>query len=326
MSGDPAKFNGDHKRMRIEYHRTLIADAGRLAAFEQALAKVIRKGQTVVADIGTGSGVLAMIAARLGARKVIAYELAEIGGLAQSLFKLNKLRNIEIIAARSTEIIEPERADVVVSETLGNYALEEFLVETMNDAAARHLKPGGVLIPGRLEQMVAPVTAARCRDELIAWDRIGRGLDFGPARRMSLNNAYIRRFPPAELLDRARSAVTWDTLDFKVRNRFARKGAAEWRIEAPVTVHGLAVWWAAELAPGVTLSTSPLAAPTHWEQLFLPALEPIELKAGETLAVQVRSRSSEEGGTDLAWGLRARSVKGRERVAQDLSLEKGFLP
>ena len=326
MSGRPSKFNGDHKIMRIEYHRTLVADAGRLAAFEQALAKVIRKGETVVADIGTGSGVLAMIAARLGARKVIAYEFAEIGALAQRLFKLNKLRNIEIIPARSTEIIEPERADVVVSETLGNYALEEFLVETMNDAAARHLKPGGVLIPGRLEQVVAAVTAPRCFDELAAWDRIGRGLDFGPARRMSLNNAYVRSFPPAELLDRGRTAVTWDTLDFKVRNRFARKGTAEWRIEAPATVYGLAVWWVAELAPGVMLSTSPLAAPTHWEQLYLPALEPIELKAGETLAVQVRSRSSEEGGTDIAWGFRARTAKGRERLAQDLSLEKGFLP
>jgi len=76
----------------------------------------------------------------------------------------------------------------------------------------------------------------------------------------------------------------------------------------------------------VVLSTSPLAAPTHWEQLYLPALEPIDLKAGETLMVQVRSRSSEEGGTDLAWGLRARSIRGRERLAQDLSLEKGFLP
>ena len=51
MSGRPSKFNGDHKIMRIEYHRTLVADAGRLAAFEQALAKVIRKGETVVADI-----------------------------------------------------------------------------------------------------------------------------------------------------------------------------------------------------------------------------------------------------------------------------------
>ncbi len=312
--------------MRIEYHRSLIADIGRLAAFEAALAKVIRKGETIVADIGTGSGVLAMIAAKLGAKKVYAYEHAEIGALAQRLIKLNKLRNIEIIPARSTEIIEPPRVDVVVSETLGNYALEEYLVETMNDAAARHLKPGGVLIPGHVEQVVAPVTASRCRNELVAWDWIGRGLDFGPARVMSLNNAYVRTFPPGELLDRGRSAVTWDKLDLHARNRFARKGLAEWKIEAPVTVHGLAVWWTAQLAPGVVLSTSPLAAPTHWEQLFLPALEPIALKAGETLVAELKSRSSEETGTDIAWSYRVRTAKGKQRLAQEMSLEKGFLP
>ena len=312
--------------MRIEYHRSLIADVGRLAAFERALAKVIRKGETVVADIGTGSGVLAMIAAKLGARKVIAYEFAEIGALAERLVKLNKLRNIELVPMRSTEIIEPQRVDVVITETLGNYALEEFMVETMNDAAARHLKPGGVLIPGALEQMVAPVIGARCRDELVAWEQIGRGLDFGPASVMSLNNAYVRKFPRAELLDGGRTAVTWDRLDFHVRNRFARKGTGEWPIREAVTVHGLAVWWSAELVPGVVLSTSPLAAPTHWEQLFLPALEPIALKAGETLVANVRSHSSEEGGTDLAWGFRAKTAKGKQRLAQDLSLEKGFLP
>ena len=312
--------------MRIEYHRSLIADTGRLAAFERALAKVIRKGETVVADIGTGSGVLAMIAAKLGARRVYAYEFAEIGALAERLVKLNKLRNIELIPMRSTEIIEPERVDVVVTETLGNYALEEFMVETMNDAAARHIKPGGVLIPGSLEQVVAPVIAPRCRDELVAWERIGRGLNFGPAAVMGLNNAYVRVFPRAELLDGGRTAVTWDRLDFSVRNRFARKGTAEWKIKEPATVHGLAVWWSAELVPGVVLSTSPLAAPTHWEQLFLPALEPIALKAGETLAVQVRSHSSEEGGTDLAWNFRAKTAKGKQRLVQDLSLEKGFLP
>lgn len=143
---------------------------------------------------------------------------------------------------------------------------------------------------------------------------------------MSLNNAYVRTFPKAELLHGGRTAVTWDKLDLNARNRFARKGRAEWRVEEAVTVHGLALWWLAQLAPGVVLSTSPLAAPTHWEQLFMPALEPIALKPGETLAVDLRSRSSEEGGTDLAWSYRVRTAKGKERLAQDLSLEKGFLP
>lgn len=312
--------------MRIEYHRTLIGDRVRLEAFHSALAKVIRKGETDVVDIGTGTGILAFMAARLGARKVWAYEAAEIGAVAERLKRLNRIRNVELIPGRSTEAIDPPRGHVVVTETLGNFALEEFLVETMNDARARHVKPGGHLIPGKVAQVVCPVVAPRLRDDLALWDRVGYGLDFSPARDMSLNNVYIRKLAASELLDRGKAAQVWDELDFGVANRLARKGRVTWKLAAPVIVHGLAVWWSARLADGVTLSTSPLGPPTHWEQLFFPALVPIEIAAGEGLAADIRSRSSEESGTDIAWSLARVDRRGRERDIQALSLTKGFLP
>ena len=312
--------------MRIEYHRTLVADRVRVAAYHAALARVIRKGETVVVDIGTGTGLLAFLAAKLGAKKVYAYELAEIGAVAERLKALNKLRSVELIPGRSTEIIDPPRGDVVVTETLGNFALEEFIVETMNDARARHVKPGGVLIPSVVEQFVAPVVAARLHDELTVWDRIGHGLDFGPARVMSLNNVYIRKLAPAELLDGGRSAAIWDRVDFSVANRMTRKGEASWTLKRPATVYGLAIWWTAALVPELDLSTSPLAEPTHWEQLFFPALEPLRLEAGEALSAEIRTKSSEEGGTDIAWSLAVTSARGKERARQTLSLAKGFLP
>jgi protein arginine N-methyltransferase 1 len=312
--------------MRIEYHRTLIADGVRIAAFHAALAKVIVPGRSTVADIGTGTGILAFLAARLGAKKVYAYETAEIGAVAARLKALNRVKCVELIPGRSTEIIEPPRVDIVVSETLGNFALEEFLAETMNDARARHLKPGGVLIPGSLGQHACPVTAPRLRDELCAWDRVGYGLDLGPARDMSLNNVYIRSHLAADLLDGGLAAQCWDRLDFRERNRLARRGDMRWTCRTPVTIHGLCVWWTAELVPGVSLTTCPLGPPTHWEQLFFPALEPLEAAAGETLIAEVRTRSSEEGGTDLSWSFAVESSRGRQRARQALSLDKGFLP
>ncbi len=312
--------------MRIEYHRSLIADRVRIAAFEQALARTIVKGESVVVDIGTGTGLLAFIAAKLGAKKVYAYEMNEIGAVAEKLKSLNKLRNVELIPGRSTEIIDPPRGDIVVTETLGNFALEEFLVETMNDARTRHVKPGGALIPGAVEQFVCPVTGPRLHQELTAWDRIGYGLDFAPARIMSLNNVYIRVIKPNELLEGGKAAECWDRPDFQVANRMARKGAAQWRMRRAETVYGLGLWWTAALAEGVTLTTSPLSEPTHWEQLFFPALEPLRLEAGETLAAEIRSKSSEEGGTDIAWSLAVVTAKGKERTRQGLSLTKGFLP
>jgi predicted RNA methylase len=59
--------------MRIEYHRTLLADKVRNAAFQAALQRVVVAGQTTLADIGAGTGLLGFLAAKLGAARVDLY-------------------------------------------------------------------------------------------------------------------------------------------------------------------------------------------------------------------------------------------------------------
>ncbi|MEQ1711798.1 MAG: 50S ribosomal protein L11 methyltransferase [Hyphomicrobium sp.] len=325
--------------MRIEYHRTLIADGVRNRAFRDALQAVIVPGVTTVADIGAGTGLLGLIASKLGAKEVYLYETAEVAGVAAEILKRNRATNCHLFPCHSTEMDDPPLADVVVSETLGNYALEENILETVKDARARHLKPGGVLIPRRITQQVAPVIVPRIHDELLAWDRVGRGLgatigiDFEPARMMSLNNIYVRTLAPDECLGadtgpgRSMSgAVVWDTIELASDNRPARKGEARWATNAPAAVYGFAVWWEAELTPGIALSTAPDAPRTHWEQLYLPLLQPILLATGETLALSLRSKSTSETGTHIAWTATHLDAKGKSCGRQALDLDKGFLP
>jgi predicted RNA methylase len=312
--------------MRIEYHRTLLADRVRNEAFHQALARVIVKGETTVADLGAGTGFLGFLAARLGAKRVDMYERAEIAAVARKLMRHNKVSNCRIAEVHSTDVPEPERVDVVVSETLGNYPFEENIVETLNDARARFLNPGGVVIPRAVEQFVCPVTSERFYRELAAWDDVGFGLDFAPARTMTLNNIYVRTFEPADLLDGALGARAWDELTFDKRNKTTRAGEASWTMRAPTTVYGLALWWKAELVAGVAISTGPLDAKTHWEQLYLPALAPIALASGQTLTARLRSTTSYERGTNITWTLVVADASGREVLRQALDLEKGFLP
>jgi hypothetical protein len=50
------------------------------------------------------------------------------------------------------------------------------------------------------------------------------------------------------------------------------------------------------------------------------------VERGEQLSADLRSHSSEEGGTDLAWTLAITTASGKQRSVQALSLEKGFLP
>ena len=312
--------------MRIEYHRTLLADRVRNDAFHEALSRVVVKGRTTVADIGTGTGFLGFLAAKLGAKRVDMYEAADIAAVARKLLRHNKLSNCRIAEVHSTEIGEPDRVDVVISETLGNYPFEENIVETLNDARERFLNPGGIVIPRAVEQFVCPVISERYYRELALWDDFGFGLDFAPAKQMTLNNIYVRLFQPRDLLESARAAKSWDKLSFMKPNKTTRSGEASWQVAQNTTVYGVALWWSAELVEGVNLATGPRDPRTHWEQLYLPALTPITVAAGQTLIARLRSTTSFEQGTNVTWTMNVRTASGREVARQALDLEKGFLP
>jgi len=312
--------------MRIEYHRTLLADRVRNTAFHAALRHAIVPGNTTVADIGAGTGFLGFLAAKLGAKRVDLYEAAEIAGVARKLLRHNRLADVRIAVVHSTDVASPERVDLVVCETLGNYPFEENIIATLNDARERFLKPGGVIIPHRVEQFVAPVVGERYWRDLALWDEVGHGLDFEPAKVMSLNNIYVRWFEAGDLLEGGTTAKAWDQVVFDRRNKTTRTGEASWRMSRPATIYGLALWWSAELVPGIDLATGPLSARTHWEQLYLPALSPIALEFGQTLAARLRSTTSYERGTNVTWTLTVSDASGRETLRQALDLEKGYLP
>jgi len=308
--------------MLVEYHRNMLSDKPRNKAFHRALEKLIVKGKTTVADIGSGTGVLGFMASRLGAKDVYLYEQAGVMELSQRLAKANKIRNCHFFHGHSTEAEDPPMVDVIVTETLGNYALEENIIATVEDAK-RFLKPGGTIIPQTITHFVAPVVNDRFHKELMIWDDVGYGLDFSAAKEMSLNNIYVRTFKNSDLLKN--SAKAWDTVDLRKKNSSTRRGGAEWVLESNTEIYGFAVWWECGVLPGITLSTAPGAPKTHWEQLYFPASTPLQGRRGDRLSVDLTSISSYEAGTDVGWRIALHKAKGGEVVRQSFDLRKGFI-
>lgn len=310
----------------IELHRKLLGDAPRNAAFHAALKAVIKPGVTTVADLGAGTGFLSFLARQLGAKHCTLIEYTDTLQLATQLARANKIDGLSFIQGHSAEIKKPEKVDVVVSETLGNYALEENLLETLNDAR-RYLKKNGVLIPCSLKQYVAPVLSARLQNEIDIWPEVGFGVNLDAARAMSLNNMYVRAVQPADVGGSSHQAKCWDTLRFAADVDAApslRRESVHWpgRSLGAVTVHGYALWWVAELVPGVTISTSPFAVSTHWEQIYLPLLSPITLDAADTLECMLTSDTRPEVGVRVAW--RTRQLRdGKVLATQDQDITKG---
>ena len=203
-------------------------------------------------------GLLGLMAARLGAKTVHLYETAEVAQVAERNLKVNGARGCILHPCHSTDLLNPTKVDLVVSETLGNYPFEEDIIETLGDARARFLKPGGRLIPARLQQCIALVVADRFHRELCVWDTAGDNLaqrtdpdagtstmangtgmplDLSAAKSLSFNNVYVRAIAPADLLDGGASAEVWDTIDFTLRNRTTRQGEASWKLAKSATIH-----------------------------------------------------------------------------------------
>src|ERR1044071_9581036 len=113
--------------MSIEFHRRMLADRVRHDAFRAAL-------EVWLYDPGAALGLAEVVAAR------------------------NGIDGLNFVSARSLDVDDPPRVDVVVAEVLGNFAYEEDVLETLRDAR-RFIKPDGTLIPHSLAQWAAPVTS-----------------------------------------------------------------------------------------------------------------------------------------------------------------------
>lgn len=310
--------------MLIEFQRLILSDRVRNDALAKALKRVIVPGRTTVADLGSGTGFLSFLASRLGAKRCWLYEMSDLLDLSKELAHKNGVKNLTFVKAHSTDVKNPPQVDVVISETLGNFALEEGALETLQDGR-RFLKPDGVMIPQRLRQKVAPLVTPRLSASVDIWGAIGFGLDFEPARRVSLQNVYVRSIRPDDLLASPDAGRTWDALDFRRDTESTRAATAEWSFVLPTVVHGFAMWWECDLVEGVSLSTAPDAPPTHWEQIFLPPLEPIALKEGDKLRLRLKVDTRPEVKINLEWKTTVADRRGKVRVEYAQDMKKGLV-
>ena len=276
-------------RETLESHRTMLADEPRVAAFARAIAATVRPGD-VVLDIGTGTGILAMLAARAGARTVYAIEATTVAELARRVVAANGFADrIVVVEASSHDVTLPERADVLVSELIWNGGPGEAIRATFLDAQARLLRPGARIVPARMETWVAPVDSPGSFESVNTWSAQLAGFDFTPVREVATDATFTRWFDESELLAEGRLIGAMDL----TQGADLIAGEASFTVARDGVLHGLGSWFSAELAPGVHLTNAPPRRGS-WMHAFLPIAEPLEVRAGEDVRARVAVRSDDE--------------------------------
>lgn len=158
---------------------TMLLDRVRVDAYARAIAATVRPGDVVV-DLGTGSGVLAMLAARAGARRVYAVERTGAIALARALIAHNRLADVVVPVRADVEGLDdlPEAPRVIVAELLGHFAPAED-VHRLYRLARRWARPDAVTIPASYQLVFAAARPAALARELAAVADVA-GLDLAP--------------------------------------------------------------------------------------------------------------------------------------------------
>lgn len=276
-AGDDATPAGAGFASPVE-HFGMVRDTVRVSAYRRAIFRHCRD-KTVV-EIGCGSGILSIFAAKAGARRVIAIEESSIADLAAAMFAANGVADrVELRRANSRDVSLDERADVILHEVLGVDPFGENILSFIEDARDRLLAPGGMLIPSALEVCCVGFEVhdrpyldhARACAELSELEG-PYGVDFGAFRRF-VNDARDRFKRPLGNLGDAQfepRILTAETqlcrIDFGSGSPLdvAPRNDLRLRVAQPGTLGGVLVYFRAQLDDETVLSNAPWAPRTSW--------------------------------------------------------------
>jgi precorrin-6B methylase 2 len=271
--------------LQFDDHRDLLADEVRMRAYAAAIERAVQPGDRVI-DLGAGVGILGFMALRAGDSHVYALEKTDSIELARRLAVHNGLADqMTFFAGSSLDFELEEPADVLLSETLGSFGVEENTLVFTADARKRLLRDGGRMVPAALRLWLAPVRSETGHGRLRFWDRV-EGFDFSPAVDAMLGRMSTVDVSVDDLLAQPQ---IYAELDLGQADVEALRQRLLFPIVRPGTIHGVAGWFEAQLIDDVYLATGPGLPATHWRQAFFPLRTPVEVTAGDyfelTLAI-----------------------------------------
>jgi len=283
------------------YHqKQMLVDTIRM---EQYMASIINnkkqfKGKVVI-DIGAGTGILSIWAARAGAAKVYAVEATEMALYARRLIKHNNLdKIITVIQGKAEEVKLSEKADIIISEWMGCFLLRESMLDTVIWARDNLMKKDGALYPSHARIVIGAIVdtdrrmddkKAMCHNDRVEWSRFQ-----GLARHkyqvdMSVltksyhkeldeyyfNTAMCLNLYPEQILGENIRVIEWDLHEITQEQLKKDKSASfDIKMLQSGVMGGLAGWFDVDFRGSksdpaekpVVLSTSPRVGITHWGQ------------------------------------------------------------
>ncbi|TPX34234.1 hypothetical protein SmJEL517_g03080 [Synchytrium microbalum] len=318
-----------------EIHESMLKDRVRTESYRDFMYdnKDLFKDK-IVLDVGCGTGILSMFAARAGARQVFAIDNSPIIEKAKKIVAENGLENIiTCIRGKAEEILLPgvDKVDILISEWMGYFLLFEGMLDSVFKARDRWLKPSGLMVPNVARMYMAGIEDEDwVNDKYHFWNdvygivtlycyffamlaySIVVGFKMTLMKETFMTNAHVDITAPDTVIT---DACEFKEIDLEEATCESLDFASTFTMAAtrPGRIHAICGWFDIDFEgekQGLALtsfSTSPTATATHWKQTLFALDNPIDVVAGQRVEGDIRVSKRAENERELDVVLKIRS-------------------
>jgi protein arginine N-methyltransferase 1 len=287
-------------------HEEMLKDEVRTMTYRNSMYynKHLFRGKTVL-DVGCGTGILSMFAAKAGAARVIGIECSNIAQHAETIIKANKLDDVVTIVKGKVEEIELphgiEKVDIIISEWMGYCLFYESMLETVLYARDKWLKPDGMLFPDKCSLYVTAIEDRQYKDDKIHWWEDVYGFNMSCLRQVAIREPLVDVVDQKMVVSNHCQLLEVDLNTLKKEDlSFERE--FELQVRHDDYVHAVVTFFTVEFSrchKRTWFSTAPEAPYTHWKQTVFYLNEYATVKKGEVITGKFSLKQNSRNSRDL---------------------------
>ncbi|KAI0292700.1 S-adenosyl-L-methionine-dependent methyltransferase [Multifurca ochricompacta] len=285
-------------------HEEMLKDTVRTGSYHNAIMRNqhLFKDKTVL-DVGCGTGILSMFAAKAGAAHVVGIDMSNIIDQARKIIEANGFKDtITLVKGKLEETELPiKQFDIIISEWMGYFLLYESMLDTVLEARDRYLKPEGLIFPDRATMYIAAIEDQDYKDEKINfWDNV-YGFDYSCIKDIALREPLV---DTVEIKSLVTDPCEFKDIDLRTAKKEDLTFTTPFKLRARRNdyVHAFLAWFDVSFDcthKPVRFSTGPHAKYTHWKQTVFYTPETLTISEGEDIVGELSCAPNARNNRDL---------------------------
>ena len=268
-------------------HEQMLKDRIRTGTYQDAILKNSDTFKDkIVLDIGSGTGILSIFAAKAGAKHVYGIEFADIADYANEIIKKNQLSDkITIIKSKVEDVKLPvDKVDIIISEWMGYFLLYESMLDTVLFARDKWLNKDGYMLPDHATITLAGIEDTDYKTSKVNfWENV-YDIDMSCFKNAVIAEPLVDVCPKklinsssCRILDIDLYTVKKEDLDFSSKYEITFTTDND-------RFSGLVAWFDTgftKLTNKFNLTTSPYHKSTHWSQTIFYTKNDLKVNKGD---------------------------------------------